>query len=35
MSALAIIDRYVTPVAATLMLAALPVAFVGFFVPGF
>ena len=35
MSALNIIDRYVSPVAAMLMLAALPVAFVGFFAQGF
>lgn len=35
MSALDIIDRYVSPVAAMLMLAALPVAFVGFFAQGF
>ncbi len=35
MSALNIIDRFASPVVTTLMLAALPLAFVGFFIQGF
>ncbi len=35
MSALNIIDRFASPIVAALMLAALPLAFVGFFVQGF
>ncbi len=35
MSALNIIDRFASPVVTTLLLAALPLAFVGFFIQGF
>jgi hypothetical protein len=34
MSALKIIDRYASPIVTILLLASLPVAFIGFFVPG-
>jgi hypothetical protein len=35
MSALAVVDRFAAPITSILMLAALPMAFVGFFIQGF
>ncbi len=35
MSALNIVDRFASPVVASLMLASLPLAFIGFFFQGF
>lgn len=35
MSALNVVDRFATPIVSILMLAALPAAFVGFFIQGF
>jgi len=34
MSALKIVDRFASPIVSVLLLASLPIAFIGFFVPG-